>query len=68
MKQRTATFQIYTPYGTSRSSRHVDVRYRGKLLAEFSGDNESNLIAYATHFARCSGYNKIKTVYIVGGA
>ena len=67
MKQKTATFEIYTPYGTSKPNRLLDVRYRGKLLAEVSGQNEASMIAQATHFAQELGYNRTRIVYIVGG-
>ena len=67
MKQKTATFEIYTPYGTSKPNRHLDVRYRGKPLAEVSGQNEASMIAQATRFAQELGYNRTRIVYIVGG-
>lgn len=67
MKQKTATFEIYTPYGTSSPNRHLDIRYRGKLLAEVSGQNEANMIAQACRFAHELGYNKTRIRYIVGG-
>lgn len=67
MKRKTATFVIYTPYGTSVSNRILDVRYRGKLLYEFSGSDESELIARAQRFAGGMGFTCSRVQYVVGG-
>lgn len=68
MKQKTATFVIYTPFGTSKPNRALNIEYRRNCLWSFSGQDESELIAKATKYANTLGFNKTKLCYIVGGA
>lgn len=67
MKRKTATFMLYTPRGTSVSDRILDVRYRGKLLYEFNGSDEAELIARAQRFAAGMGFTRCSLQHVVGG-
>jgi hypothetical protein len=44
-KTKTATIEIYTPYGTSHIA--LDIRYRGKLLYWFAGHDLTELVGKA---------------------
>lgn len=67
MKQKTATFVIYTPFGTSKPNRALNIYYRSNCLWTFDGQDESDLIAKATRYAHTLGFNKTKIQYCVGG-
>jgi hypothetical protein len=67
MKQKTATFVIYTPFGTSKPNRMINVEYKRRCLTSFGGQNEAALIAKAALWAYNQGFTKSKLRYIVGG-
>lgn len=63
MKQKTATFVLYTPFGTSKPNRALNIEYRRECLWSFSGQDEGELIAKANTYARTLGFNQIKIRY-----
>lgn len=66
-KQRTATLEIYAPYGTS-SACAVDVTYRGKRKYSFMGhrSEEQALVMKARTWSLNQGFTDVKARYVVG--
>jgi hypothetical protein len=65
-KQKTATFIIYTPFGTSKPTRALNIEYKRRCLASFGGQDEAELIAKAITWAQNQGFTKTQMRYIVG--
>lgn len=68
MRQKTATFVLYTPFGTSKPNRALNIEYRRECLWSFCGQDEGELIEKATKYAKTLGFTATKIRYIVGGA
>ena len=60
MKRKTATFVIYKPFGTSGSTRALNIEYRRECLWSFSGGSTDELILKATTYARTLGFTDTK--------
>ena len=60
MKQKTATFVIYTPFGTSKPNRALNIEYRGTCLWSFCGQNVDELITKASKYAKTLGFTATK--------
>ena len=62
--KKTATLQIYTPYGTTLA-RAVDVRYRGRVLHSFLGHNAEvgDMLQKAIVYCQNRGFANTKTVW-----
>ena len=65
MKTKTATLCVYVSWGTDR--KMVDVLYRNKVLYNFFGGTEADLIEAAKRWCRGQGFTNTKINYIVGG-
>lgn len=65
LKRKTATLDVYTPWGNP-SARSVDVRYRGKLLYNFFGDTELELLNKARIWSVNQGFTRVRYQYVVG--
>lgn len=63
MTVKTATFVIYTPFGTSKPTRALNIMYRRNCVWSFSGQNVDELITKANTFARTLGFNQTKIRY-----
>ena len=64
MKQKTATFVIYRPFGTSGSTRALNIEYRRDCLWSFSGVSTDELIQKASVYAKTLGFTNTKIRYI----
>ena len=63
MKTKTATLRVYTPWNTTR--KMVDVLYRNKVLYNFFGGTEADMLEAAKKWCRNQGFTKTKINYIV---
>ena len=66
MKQKTATFALYTPFGTAMHNIALNIYYRRNCLYSFSGQDQNELIAKATKYAQTLGFNAFKVEDIRG--
>lgn len=64
--KKTATLTVYNPYCARPTACIVDVTYRGKIIRSFEGAPEDVLIGKAAVFAKNMGYDRTKTLYVVG--
>lgn len=60
MKQKTATFVIYKPFGTSGCARALNIEYRRECLWSFSGNSTEELIQKATVYVKTLGFTGTK--------